>query len=503
MADERFALQRTQITHVGRLRTALMLTDIVGYSRRMRADERRAIDELRRHNEVIRARLEAHHGREVKTIGDAFLAEFPIADDALRCAVDIHAELGRAFTGEDPLRVRIGLHVAEVEAIGPDVIGDGVNVLARIEPQAQPCGVCASREFLDAITVRDIPFASLGPVNMKNIAEPMELYAWPPEHARTREAHMTDSNDGNRSRSENSLPKLAAMAADELTQLNPTGQPPGDMEPTVLGRPAAPPADPDVTRAVPPPSAAPSSNARPLSKSSGIFTIPSEEPFSDPGAEKHEAFSLDLPAPSAAPPPASERDDEATAQISSRVPRSRSQPRETAYEPAPRRFTRDPLVIVGVLGGAAILCTVATIVWILGRKHPEALPPPGPPPAERVLAPAAQPAAPVAAAPAASATPPPAAAAPAPAAATPPTAAPAPVAAEPAPAPAPARPTLAQEVATARAKLRATHMSSRRKGALMRQISALDRRVTHARSSRDRRHAEAALRGFLRKHKLL
>src|SRR5207248_2318262 len=144
-----FAAQRTEIARVGRSRAALMMTDIVGYSRRMHEDERRAVDELSQHNELVRAALEAHHGREVKTTGDGFLCEFAAADDAMKCALVIHREIGRSFTGETPLRLRIGLHFAEIEVIGTDLIGDGVNILARIEPLAQAGGICASKEFVD------------------------------------------------------------------------------------------------------------------------------------------------------------------------------------------------------------------------------------------------------------------------------------------------------------------------------------------------------------------
>jgi len=500
MSDERFAVQRTQITHVGRLRTTLMLTDIVGYSRRMRADEQQAIGELRKHNEIIRDLLEHHRGREVKTIGDAFLAEFAVADDALRCALAIHEGLGRAFSGADPLRVRIGLHVAEVEAIGPDVIGDGVNVLARIEPQAQPAGVCASREFLDELTVREVHFASIGPVAMKNLAEPMELYAWPPEHARNRETTMNDPDDPNRSRTSNSLPKISTLAAEELTQLNTSGrpaEPPPEGAPTVLGRPAAPPGGDEVTRALPPPS-----NARPLSKSSGIFAVPTEEPFAEqPTRAERGTFTLDLPDAASAPA----ADEMAT------VPRPRrSRP---AAEPddgdaldvavrAPRR-QRDPLVVVGLIAGAAVLCTALTIAWIVGRagrSEPQTtvVAAPADPLAARPVQPPLQAAAPAPA--------PPAPVQPAPVATAPTAAAPIapePKAEVPVPRPKPAPRTLGQELAVARTKLRSSPMSAHKRRALLLELNKLDRKVLYARSSRTKHKAEAVLRSFMKKHKLL
>jgi hypothetical protein len=367
-----------------------------------------------------------------------------------------------------------------------------VNVLSRIEAQAQPSGVCASRGFLDALTVRDVSFASLGQVSVKNFDHPMELYAWPPEHARAREATMTDPDDPNRPRPSGALPQIAALAADELTQMN-----------SPL-RPAAEPAEAEVTRALP----APSSNARPLSKSSGIFAVPSEEPFGDVATvAKRDSFSLDLPDPPSARSLQATRDqaespdDESTAALrpgrsNQRVPRRSNSGSNDSLEVgvSPKR-SRDPLIVVGLLGGAAVLISLITMAWILGRSaraHPATPPPPvaiQPPPQQ----PAAPPVAPA-----------PQAAPPAPVAAqpaSPPQAAPVPAA--PAPVAESPRPTVAEEFAQAKARLRVEHMSARKKKALLGALNKLDHKVAHARSTRDKRRAEAALHGFMKKHKLL
>jgi class 3 adenylate cyclase len=187
MADERFGLQRTEIAKMDRSRVSLMLTDIVGYSARMNADEARTLSELEKHNQIVQEQVNRFNGRTVKTIGDAFMVEFTEATPALRCALAIHQALNQAFAGPNPLQVRIGLHFAEVSSIGPDLFGDGVNILSRIEPHADPGGICASNEFVKELGENVVPFAPLGPVQMKHIARPMELFVWPPK---------TSSSDG-------------------------------------------------------------------------------------------------------------------------------------------------------------------------------------------------------------------------------------------------------------------------------------------------------------------
>jgi class 3 adenylate cyclase len=126
---------------------AIMLTDMVGYSRGMERDEQAAFRKLQLHNGIVRRNLAAHRGREIKTIGDAFLVLFASANDAVECALSIQRSFDEHNGGraeEDWIRIRIGVHLGDVIITENDVFGDGVNVAARIEPLAEAGGVCIS-----------------------------------------------------------------------------------------------------------------------------------------------------------------------------------------------------------------------------------------------------------------------------------------------------------------------------------------------------------------------
>ncbi|WP_236960387.1 adenylate/guanylate cyclase domain-containing protein [Methylobacterium durans] len=160
-----------------------MVADIVGYSRLMGADEAgtlRRLKALRR--ELIDPRIAASHGRIVKTMGDGLLVEFPSPLRAVACAVRIQRDLlGRDadLTPERQLRLRFGINVGDVVAEPDgDLYGDGVNVAARLEPLAEPGGLCISRSVHDQ--VRDkLPyrFEDLGKRELKNIARPIGIFA--------------------------------------------------------------------------------------------------------------------------------------------------------------------------------------------------------------------------------------------------------------------------------------------------------------------------------------
>jgi len=159
---------------------AIMFTDMVGYTALGQRNESLALALLEEQRKVIRPILSRHDGREVKTIGDAFLVEFPNAVDAVRCAYDIQRairEFNLSLAPDRRIHLRVGVHAGEVvEALG-DVSGDAVNVASRIEPLAEDGGVCVSRQVFDFVGNKvDIPMSSLGPKSLKNVAEPMEVY---------------------------------------------------------------------------------------------------------------------------------------------------------------------------------------------------------------------------------------------------------------------------------------------------------------------------------------
>jgi adenylate cyclase len=125
---------------------AIMFTDLVGYTALTQTDEARTLELLRDQEELVRPLLAVHHGREVKSTGDGFLVEFDSALMATQCAVDIQRRIHdrNAQAGVAPIHIRIGIHLGDVEQRGTDILGDAVNIAARIEPVAEPGGVCVS-----------------------------------------------------------------------------------------------------------------------------------------------------------------------------------------------------------------------------------------------------------------------------------------------------------------------------------------------------------------------
>lgn len=159
---------------------AIMLTDMVGYSGSMERDEKAAYARLVEHNSIIRTSITHHRGREIKTIGDAFLVVFRSAIDAVDCALSIQ----RAFKDRnlikeeaDKILIRIGVHLGDVLITSNDVYGDGVNVVARIEPLAEPGGICVSGEAF-AIVRKKLEFEveQLAGVDLKNITSAPDVY---------------------------------------------------------------------------------------------------------------------------------------------------------------------------------------------------------------------------------------------------------------------------------------------------------------------------------------
>jgi class 3 adenylate cyclase len=163
-----------------RILAAIMLTDMQGYSKAMERDEARAYGRLVEHNRIMRAAISAHRGREIKTIGDAFLVIFRSAIEAVDCA--LAAQRGFAdYNGGKPederILVRIGIHLGDVLLTGNDVFGDGVNVAARIEPLAVPGGICVSEPVFEMVRKKvQLEVHEVEGATLKNIASPPRLY---------------------------------------------------------------------------------------------------------------------------------------------------------------------------------------------------------------------------------------------------------------------------------------------------------------------------------------
>jgi adenylate cyclase len=159
---------------------AIMFTDMVGYSARAQADEAAALALLDRHNRLLRPIFLKFHGREVKTVGDAFVVEFESALEATRCALDIQRML-HYYNLRAPdswkIRIRIGIHVGDVVETDGDVLGDSVNIAARIVTLAGPEGICLTQQVHDQVATKaGTTFAKLPPVTLKNLRATGSIY---------------------------------------------------------------------------------------------------------------------------------------------------------------------------------------------------------------------------------------------------------------------------------------------------------------------------------------
>ncbi|MGD0146092.1 MAG: adenylate/guanylate cyclase domain-containing protein [Nitrososphaerales archaeon] len=154
----------------------IMFTDIVGYTLLAPVKAMRLLDEHRR---LLRPAFARYEGREVKTIGDAFLVEFASAVSAVRCAIEIQRLVSEQNTGgtTERIQLRIGINVGEVIHSENDVYGYAVNVASRIVSLAEPGGICISKQVYDFIWDEvDIQIDKVGPIELKNVKVPTDVY---------------------------------------------------------------------------------------------------------------------------------------------------------------------------------------------------------------------------------------------------------------------------------------------------------------------------------------
>lgn len=159
---------------------AIMYTDMVGYTSVGQRNEPLALALLEEQRTLLRPILPKHNGREIKTIGDAFLIEFLSALDAVTCAYEIQKsvrEFNSAVARDHRIHLRIGIHLGDVVESEGDISGDAVNVASRIESLAEDGGVCLSRQVYDHVYNKfEFPMRSLGPKALKNVISPIELF---------------------------------------------------------------------------------------------------------------------------------------------------------------------------------------------------------------------------------------------------------------------------------------------------------------------------------------
>src|SRR5215203_2402437 len=160
---------------------AIFCADVADYSRLMHADEAGTMRALMAHRAIMDGLIAEHGGRIANTAGDSVLAEFPSVVNAVECAVAVQERLAEANAGvaEDRvLRSRIGVHVGDVMVRGGDLLGDGVNIAARLEQRAEPGGVCISGRVYEEVEGKlAVSFEDRGEQQVKNIARPIRVYA--------------------------------------------------------------------------------------------------------------------------------------------------------------------------------------------------------------------------------------------------------------------------------------------------------------------------------------
>ena len=162
---------------------AILVSDVVGYSRLAGSDEDRTLARLRAlRSDLIDPIIAVHNGRVVKRTGDGAIVEFRSVVDAVRCAIEVQNGMVERNAGLPPERrieFRVGIHVGDVvEESDGDLMGDGVNIAARLEGIAKPGAICLSEDAYRHVKSRlDLAVSDLGATQLKNIAEPVHIYS--------------------------------------------------------------------------------------------------------------------------------------------------------------------------------------------------------------------------------------------------------------------------------------------------------------------------------------
>ena len=174
---------------VERRLAAILVADVAGYSRMMGADEEGTHERFKGHlRELVDPKIKEHRGRIVKSTGDGLLAEFPSAVNAVRCAAEVQRAMVDRNAGV-PENKRISFR------IGVNLVGDGVNIAARLEALAEPGGLCISRAVYDQVAERiSYPLEDMGEHAVKNIARPVSRL----QHQRRRCRFLTSNPDHRR-----------------------------------------------------------------------------------------------------------------------------------------------------------------------------------------------------------------------------------------------------------------------------------------------------------------
>ena len=171
MADER----------AQRRLAAILAADVVGYGRLMEQDEAGTLAALKeRRKGILKPLVEQHHGRIVKVMGDGVLVEFASPVNSIACAMELQKRMAAANDGlpeERQILLRIGINLGDVIVEGGDLYGDGVNIAARLQTEAEPGGICVSAKVRDEVGRKlAVAFEDLGARGLKNVGAPVHIY---------------------------------------------------------------------------------------------------------------------------------------------------------------------------------------------------------------------------------------------------------------------------------------------------------------------------------------
>tara|TARA_B100002052_G_scaffold194787_1_gene177603 strand:+ start:2563 stop:3645 length:1083 start_codon:yes stop_codon:yes gene_type:complete len=164
---------------------AIMFTDIVGFSKIMRENESLALSILSKQESLINPLVDNYNGNIIKQTGDGYLIEFSSSVEAVECAIAMQKCIKEDLGDVDAFEIRIGIHLGDIVILKDDILGDGVNVAARIEPLARPGGICLTDAVYQSVKSKlDINPKRIDEVDLKHIDDKYTIYKLPnlPEH---------------------------------------------------------------------------------------------------------------------------------------------------------------------------------------------------------------------------------------------------------------------------------------------------------------------------------
>ena len=205
---------------------AILAADVVGFSKKMGENENRTLKNLKACRTITDESIEANHGRVFGSAGDSVIAEFASPVDAIVAAVEFQRNLrdrNLEIPPEDQMELRVGLNLGDVIIEGDNLYGDGVNIAARLEPLAEPGGICVSGKFHEEVRRKlDLSFVSTGPQEMKNIEDPVHTFNVLLGHETEDVSQISSADQSSiqlRQQSANAKPRLIVLPFNNLSNV--------------------------------------------------------------------------------------------------------------------------------------------------------------------------------------------------------------------------------------------------------------------------------------------